>query len=72
MDLGPVRKMRDVYPLVITRIEHMTTLLLNDATAEAVVWLPLKWNPRGFQTIVSMNFLVELCVVLFRELFISW
>jgi hypothetical protein len=26
-------------------------------------------EPRGFQTIVSMNFSIELCVVLFRELF---
>jgi hypothetical protein len=40
-DLSPVGKTRDVYPLVITRVEHMTTLLLNRATADAVVWLPL-------------------------------
>jgi hypothetical protein len=32
----------------------------------------IKWNPRGLQTIVNMNFSIELCVVLFRELFISW
>jgi hypothetical protein len=31
--------MRDVYPLVITG-EHMTILLLNDATVEEAVWLP--------------------------------
>jgi hypothetical protein len=47
-DLSPVGKMRDVYPLVITRIEHMSTLLLNDATAEAVVWLPLSFCSNAF------------------------
>jgi hypothetical protein len=40
-DLSPVGKMRDVYPLVVTHIEHMITLLQNNATDEAVAWLPL-------------------------------
>jgi hypothetical protein len=40
-DLSPVAKMRDVYPLGTRRIEYTTTLLLKDATAEAVPWLPL-------------------------------
>jgi hypothetical protein len=40
-DLSLVGKMRDVYPLVIMRIEHMITLLQNNATAEALAWLPL-------------------------------
>jgi hypothetical protein len=40
-DLTPVGKMRDAYPLVIARVEHINKLLENDAIAEAVVWLPL-------------------------------
>jgi hypothetical protein len=36
-DLSLVGKMRDVCTLVITRIKHIATLILNDATAEAVV-----------------------------------
>jgi hypothetical protein len=38
-ELSPVGKRPDVYPLVNTRIEHMTTMLLKDVTAEAVVGL---------------------------------
>jgi hypothetical protein len=29
----------------------------------------IKWNPREFQTIVSMNFSIELRVFLFQEHF---
>jgi hypothetical protein len=40
-DLTQVGKMRDAYPLVITRIAHIILLFENDAIAEGVVWLPL-------------------------------
>jgi hypothetical protein len=53
IDLSPVGKMRDIYPLVITRIEYMTTLLLKDATTEAVVGLllSLSFNAIRLETI---------------------
>jgi hypothetical protein len=40
-DLSQLGKMRDAYPLVITRVEHIARPFDKDATAEAVVWLPL-------------------------------
>jgi hypothetical protein len=40
-DLTKVGKMRDAYPLVIARVDHINKLFDNDAIAEAVVWLPL-------------------------------
>jgi hypothetical protein len=40
-DLSQVGKMRDAYPLVITRVEHMNMLFQKGAVAEAVAWLPL-------------------------------
>jgi hypothetical protein len=40
-DLTQLGKMRDAYPLVIARVEHINKLFQNDAIAEAVVWLPL-------------------------------
>jgi hypothetical protein len=40
-DLSQIGKMRDAYPLVITRIEHINALFQNDAIAEGVAWLPL-------------------------------
>jgi hypothetical protein len=40
-DLTQVGKMRDAYPLVITRVEHINKLFQRGAIAEAVAWLPL-------------------------------
>jgi hypothetical protein len=40
-DLTQVGKMRDAYPLVISRVEHMNQLFQRGAFAEAVAWLPL-------------------------------
>jgi hypothetical protein len=53
-DLGPIGNMRDVYPLVITSIEDKITLLQNNATAEAVDWLPLSlcFNAVRLETII--------------------
>jgi hypothetical protein len=59
--------MRDVYPLVITRIEHMITLLQNNATAEAVAWLLLSlcFNAVRFETITRETGLFMLHVSFF-------
>jgi hypothetical protein len=71
-DLSPVGKMRDVYPLVITRVEHMTTLLLNDATAETVIWLSLSlcFNAIRLETITRETriFVLRICFFLARNL----
>jgi hypothetical protein len=40
-DLSQVGKMKDAYPLVITRVDHMNMLFQRGAVAEAVAWLPL-------------------------------
>jgi hypothetical protein len=40
-DLSQIGKMRDAYPLVIARVEHVIQLFQEDANAEAVAWLPL-------------------------------
>jgi hypothetical protein len=40
-DLTQVGKMREAYPLVITRVDHMNKLFQRGALAEAVAWLPL-------------------------------
>jgi hypothetical protein len=59
--------MRDVYPLVITRIEHMITLLQNNATAEAVARLPLSlcFNAVRLETITRETRLFMLHVSFF-------
>jgi hypothetical protein len=66
-DLSPVGKMREVYPLVITRIEHMMTLLQNNAIAEAVAWLPLSlcFNAVRLETITHETRLFMLHVSFF-------
>jgi hypothetical protein len=65
--------MKDVYPLVIARIEHMITVLLNDVTAEAVVGLPLSlcFNAIRLETIgrETRIFLLRICFFLVRNLY---
>jgi hypothetical protein len=41
LDLSPLGKMRDAYPLVLMRVENIVTLIENDAIAEAVALLPM-------------------------------
>jgi hypothetical protein len=66
-DLSPVGKMRDVCPLVIMRIEHMITLLQNDATAKAIAWLSLSlcFNAVRLETITRETRLFMLHVSFF-------
>jgi hypothetical protein len=70
-DLGPVGKMRDVHSLVIMRTERVTALLLNDATAETVVWLPftLCFNTIRLETAMRETriFMFRICFFLVRN-----
>jgi hypothetical protein len=58
---------------VITRIDRMTPLLLNDATAEAVVWLSLSlcFKAIRVETITRETriFVLRICFFLVRNLY---
>jgi hypothetical protein len=66
-DLTQVGKMRDVYPLVIARVEHIITLFENNGIAEAVVWLPITFtlNSLRLETITRETMLFTLRIAFF-------
>jgi hypothetical protein len=72
-DLSQVGKMRDAYPLVICRIEHIVKLFEMEANAEAVVWLPLSlcFNACRLENIVKSTrlFMLRISFFLVRKLY---
>jgi hypothetical protein len=72
-DLTPLGKMRDIYPLVLTRFENIVALIENGAIAEAVALLPLSvsFNAVRLETItrVTRTDLLRISFFIVRKLY---